>query len=135
MRQLTPEEEVKVRHHLGYLNVQEASTFFLGVPAGVETQFQIEGALVRILPQAVPLIRQLICKCDEAECLRAETTPDRVTAKQVGDIVLAGKEGADAVIRDYQYWRQALANAVGSYANPFDARDDLRNGLNVPVTG
>ena len=41
---ITEDERARGRHHLGYMQVQEASTFVLGVPSGVQTAFMIEGA-------------------------------------------------------------------------------------------
>lgn len=134
--ELTAQDKVKIRHHLGFLNVQEAQTFVLGTPAGVETQFAIEGAMNRLLPEAVPHVRELIERCNETECQRFQSQDARVEVKQVGDIQIAGKDGVDTNVRDYNYWRQALANAFGIYANPFDKRDDLTGGgPNVPVLG
>jgi hypothetical protein len=134
---LTDEEKVKVRHHLGFLNVQEAYTFVLGTPAGVETQFIVEGAMNRLLPAALPLVRNLLCKCDETECQRFESQPNLAAAK-VGNIELRGKDEQDALVRNYDYWRQALANAFGVYTNPFDKRVDQQNAgspINVRVEG
>ena len=65
--QLTDLEKVKIRHHLGFLNVQAASTFVLGTPAAVETQFIIEGAFTRILDAALEECRRHIAILDKIE--------------------------------------------------------------------
>ncbi len=136
MSALTPEEKVRIRHHLGYLNVQEAYTFVLGTPAGVETQFLIEGAMDRLLPTAVPLVRELVSKCDATEAQRFESQENLVAA-QVGSITLRGREEQRDLAHSYDHWRNALANALGTTPNPYDLRPDhgLAGGLNVPVRG
>ncbi len=64
---LTNEEKAKLRHHLGYLNVQAAATFQLGIPAAVQTQFMIEGAWDKVLPEAENLLKILLCRMDDVE--------------------------------------------------------------------
>jgi len=130
----TDEEKVRARHHLGFLNVQEAYTFVLGTPAGVETQFIIEGALNRMLPAAVPLFRELLAKCDSTEAQRFDDQ-EALVASKVGGIDLRGREGQIGLALQYDYWRQGLANLLGIYVNPFDKRTDLGGGLNVRVEG
>jgi hypothetical protein len=131
----TDEEKVRARHHLGFLNVQEAYTFVLGTPAGVETQFAIEGALNRILPAAMPKFRELLAKCDATEEQRFDDQ-DALVAKKVGSIDLSGREGQVAQAMNYNYWRQSLANLLGIYENPYDKRADLAlGGVNARVVG
>lgn len=131
----TEEEKVRARHHLGFLNVDEAYTFVLGTPAGIETQFIIEGALNRIRPPAMPLFRELLAKCDATEAQRFDDQ-DSLVASRVGSIELRGREGQLAQAMQYDYWRQGLANLMGIYVNPFDKRTDLNNGgVNVRVQG
>lgn len=134
MTLLTDEEKVRIRHHLGFLNVQEAYTFVLGTPAGVETQFIIEGAFLRLLPAAVPLVRELLAKCDSTEGQKFENQENLVVSK-VGSIELRGPEEQKELEKALNNWRGALANALGVYKNPFDKRDDASGGLNVPVIG
>lgn len=131
----TDEEKVRARHHLGFLNVQEAYTFVLGTPAGVETQFIVEGALNRMLPAAMPLFRELLARCDATEAQRFEDQ-DSLVASRVGSIELRGREGQVAQALQYDYWRQGLANLLGIYVNPFDKRSDLSaSGVNARVEG
>ncbi len=130
----TEQEKVRARHHLGYLNVQEAYTFVLGTPAGVETQFLIEGALKRILPAAMPKFRELLDKCDCTEGERFENQ-DALIASKVGSIELRGREGQVALAQNYNYWRQGLANLLGIDPNPYDKRGDLTDSMNVRVQG
>ena len=82
--------------NLGYLGVQEAYTFVFGVPAGVETQFAIEGAFRRLLPESMPIFRDLIAKLDATECQIFEFQESLIATK-VGSIELSGREGLRAM--------------------------------------
>lgn len=121
---LTDEEKVKVRHHTGFLNVQEAYTFVLGVPAGVETQFIIEGAMQRVLPAAVPFLQQLIARLDELEeLLMCNVDLYEVTALGSMSINSVGKDNAQALNRrNYDMQVASLCNVLGIERNPFDKR-------------
>lgn len=138
MSQLTEDEKVRVRHHLGYLNVQEASTFVLGTPAGVETQFIIEGAFNRVLPQAMPKIREVLGNCDKIEEAMM-CALGNLDANAVGGIQL-NNQGRDnqqeQLHKAYEWHRQALANLLGIVPNPYDKRAGIYatgRSLSVPV--
>lgn len=130
---LTDEEKVKIRHHMGYLNVHAAATFQLGIPAGVQTQFMIEGAWDKVLPHAENLLRVLLCRCDEIEL------------EVYGGIDLASIESTPAITVNrkrlselgsyYRMAQQGMANLLGVVPNPFDMRDWVRagGGMNCPV--
>jgi hypothetical protein len=116
----TDEEKVKIRHHLGFLNVAQAEVFVLGVPAAVETQFLIEGAMNRVLVEAENQVRRHIGILDKIE------------AQMIDDQELLAVDGVDEIkIRptemkelrtEYQYWQRSMANLLGTYPNPFDRR-------------
>lgn len=123
------EEKVRIRHHLGYLNVGAAQTFVLGTPAAVETQFLIEGAMNRVLPAAESMVRNLVARCDLVEQQVIENQ-ELLAVTAVGEISVQERE-FEKLMQRYQYHRNALANALGIYANPFDKR--FEGGLNVRV--
>lgn len=134
---ITEEEKTRARHHLGYLNAQEITTFVLGTPSSVETQFIIEGAFGSLMPTALGKFRQLLTQLDELEerLMCAETS-----VNQVGNIQL-NNQGADnqqeQTIKVYEWKRSALANLLGIEANPFDKRLGIykpRRSLNVRVS-
>lgn len=116
----TDDEKVRIRHHLGYLNVAQGSTFVLGVPAALEPQFIIEIAMNKVLPAAEGLVRRLLANCDAAEEQIAENTQN-VAATQVDEIALNDKE-FEQIVKRLNYWRGGLANALAIYQNPFDKR-------------
>jgi hypothetical protein len=128
----TEEEKVRIRHHLGYLNVAAAATFVLGAPAGVETTFIIESAMNKVLPAAETLARELIAKCDAVEAQLIENQ-ELLAVTQVDEIGVRQDE-FQALLHRYHYWRNGLANVLGVYPNPFDKRFEGGAGsINLPV--
>lgn len=127
------EEKVRIRHHLGYLNVSQAQTFSLGTPAGVETQFLVEGAMNKVLPEALGLAKQMLANCDAIEAQIVENQ-DLLAVKKVDEIDVREDE-FEQLQKRYGYWRNALANILGIYPNPFDKRFSAAGGggINVKV--
>lgn len=130
---LSEEQRISIRHHLGYLQVADASTFVLGVPASVETTFMIEGAMDRLLEAAIPHVTNLLEILAGIEC-QMVTDMDLLAARRIGDIEVNPEEQR-ALTKQYDYWAAALANALGSYRNPFDKRLTAQSGVNVRVAG
>lgn len=127
---LTEEEKVQIRHHLGYLNVQEAATYLLGVPAGVQTQFTIELAMNKVLESALPRLRQIIGVLDKIEAQKVDDL-ELLAVEQVDTIKLRINEQLQ-LDQEYIKWRAALANLLGTYPNPNDQRF-ASAGVSVPV--
>lgn len=117
---LTEQEQVRCRHHMGYLNMQEVYTFVLGTPAGVETQFLIEGAMQRVRQSALPLVRRHLDVLDSIENLSIEDL-DVMVATQVGGISI-NKDEQKQLVERYDYWVDQLSNLLGCPRNPFDKR-------------
>lgn len=136
MTALSLEEKVRVRHHMGYLNVQEAQTFTLGTPAAVETQFLIEGAMNKVLPEAMPLLRRYLEMCDETENTMF-CDQETLVANRLGEIDLNNQgehRNQRELRRSYKYWQTSLANLLGVPPNPFDQRTQYGlGGVNVRV--
>lgn len=126
---LTDEEKVKIRHHLGFLNVGEAYTFVLGTPAAVETQFIIEGAMNRVLEKALPELRRILQVLNGLE-EQMVADHELLAVNQIGEIKVRSDE-QEALDARYGRWCGSLANMLGVYANPYDKRG---GGINVPVT-
>lgn len=127
---LTDHEKVRIRHHMGYLNVGMAQTFALGVPSAVETQFLIDGSMNRILPEAETEARRLVSVLDQIEAQQVNDLELLATTK-VGEIEVNDTEQAKLKVQ-YRHWQQALGNLLGVSPNPYDMR--FRNsGLNVGV--
>ena len=131
---ITEDEKVKTRHHLGYLNVAQQSTFSLGVPAGVQTQFTVEGAMNRILPQAEPLFRRHLKILDALEEQMLENAPN--VAVQSIDTIKIDPKAFRQTVQQYRWWGNGLANLIGTIPTPWDQRFTEEQGrINVKVTG
>lgn len=126
----TEEEKVEIRRHLGYPNVKEASTFALGVPAGIETNFIIEGAMDRVMAAALPQIRRHIAILNKIE---EQLIEDQcyLVADSVGSINIRPTEMKE-LRKEYLWWREGLANLLAVYPNPFDKRQFM-TPVNVTV--
>lgn len=116
----TDDEKVRIRHHLGYLNVAASQTFVLGTPAAVQTQFQIEGAMNKVLPEAEGKARQILQFLETIE-QQMISDLELLAVDQVDEITIRKTEQPE-LKREYQFHRQGLANLLGIYPNPYDKR-------------
>jgi hypothetical protein len=137
---ISEQQKVRARYHMGYLNVTQAQTFVLGVPAAVQTQFVIEGALNNLLPSALPMFEDIMAKLDVTEQQIMDNTPN-VAVNRVDEIELREDEFKQLILR-YRYWQGSLGNLLGVPPNPFDMRPYLGMGygnggagINVSVIG
>jgi hypothetical protein len=117
---LTDEEKIRVRRHLGYLNVTAVSTFSLGVPAAMQTQFIIEGAMNRLLPEAYDEARRLLTILDGVEQQIVEDQ-ELLAVSKVDEIDIRPDEFKQ-LVKQYLWWQASLANMFGVPPNPFDQR-------------
>ena len=126
-------EKVKIRAHLGYGNVGQVETFSLGVPAAVETQFLIEGAMNRVLPEAELEVRRLVGIMDGIE---AQMVGDMelLAVESIGEIKINEKE-QHRLRCAYRQWQATLGNLLMIPPNPYDQRYMSGSGLNVSVQG
>lgn len=132
--QLSDEMKSKIRHHLGYLEVQETQTFVLGVPAGVQQQFMVEGAFDKILASALPRLETLVCRLDGIE-QQIEDNTENLAVEELGDIKVNLDEFKGLLTR-YKWWQAGLANLFGIMPNPWDQRFVAwagQGGINVSV--
>lgn len=130
---ITEEEKSRARYHLGYLEVEAASTFSLGVPAAVQTTFMVEGAFSKLMPTGAERFRTLLCKLDQIdERLLCGLELDEVTS--IGEVSVNDKR-QQRTIDLYLHYRAALGNLLGVPPNPFDQRFGGGvggNGINIP---
>jgi hypothetical protein len=116
----TDEEKVRIRHAMGYLNVSEVSTFQMGIPAAVETQYLIETAMNKVLPEAETFVRNLLSKLDAIESQMMENL-ENIAVESIDEITLNPKE-MSKLRREYKHWQLSLANVLGIPPNPNDQR-------------
>lgn len=128
-------EKSSARHHLGYLDVEAGQTFVLGIPTAVQTQFMIEGAMNRLLPDGANRFRSLLARLDQIEC-QVFGGSDLADVDEIGEIKINRKRLRE-LAEYYKIAQQSLANCLGIVPNPFDMREWLSNGssVNVPVSG
>lgn len=128
---ISPEEAVRARHHLGYMQVSAAASMHLGVPAATHTSFAVEVALTKLMPGAHGKFQQLLCRLDDVEqqifCL------DTNDLESIDGMKFNSQRLATLVMT-YGIARDALANMLGVAPNPFDQRAMFQApSLNVPV--
>jgi hypothetical protein len=129
---ITEDEKSRARHHLGYLEVEAAQTFVLGVPAALQTTFMIEGALNRLTPTGAQRFRELLCRLDAVEN-QVFCGIDLADVEKL-DSIDVNRKRLGELAQYYKIAQQGLANLLGVPANPWDAREWLMGGIvNVPV--
>lgn len=129
----TDEEKVRIRHHMGYLNVSSDQTFVLGVPAAVQTQFMIEGAMNKVLDEAENMVRAHLAELDEIDC-QLKSNKGLVEFSSAEEVVINPKS-YEKLRQRYWHWQGSLGNLLGCLPNPYDMRFGGRghSGINVPV--
>ena len=130
---LTLAERSNIRHHMGYINVSEVWTFVLGSPASLETTFVIEGAMNKILDEALPKVRQILTVLDAMEQQNIDDL-ELLSVSSLGDITVNPKE-LRMLEGQYDKWVAMLANIMGVPRNPFDKRLEAQGGINRSVAG
>lgn len=130
---LSKEERARIRHHLGYLNVSAAATFQLGVPAALQTQFMIDNAFDKVLPEAEVMVREFLCRLNDVES-QVFGNLDLAEIESTGTIKVDPKR-LPKLAQTYKIAQEALANLMGVPPNPFDQRSWIAGagGMNVPV--
>jgi hypothetical protein len=135
---ISEENKNRARSHMGYVMVQQTSTFFLGVPAGLQSQFPIELAWSKILPSAEGRFIELLDRLDALEYQIVENS-ENVEVDKLDEITI-NKEAFSEVIKRYRHWQGALGNLLGVIPNPYDMRPFLGagwggggSGINVSV--
>lgn len=117
---LTDEEKTKIRFHLGYPNVTRMTILMTEVPAPRQLGFLLEPAMDALLPDAVVLVRQIICQMDKLECQLFETA-ERMQASAVGNLKMRADE-QDAVEKLYARFGRRLADILGVPPYPLSVR-------------
>lgn len=124
------QEKVRIRHHLGYLNVSTMQTFSLGVPTAIETQFLIEGAMNRVLVQAEQEARRLVGVLDTIEAQMVGDL-ELLAVRKIGEIEVNPDEQGK-LKQQYRHWQGTLGNLLGIPPNPYDQRF-MNASINVGV--
>lgn len=129
---LTLEERARVRHHLGFPNIGNATVLALGFPAGGQPAFLLEAAMDQVLPEAEPKFREVLAQC---ECIEKQTQDARKRAQtaSVGTVVLRAREEFDDMEDQYDLWTSKLVDVFGVNKNPFSKQHQRVGGGYVVV--
>jgi hypothetical protein len=136
---LSEADRARVRHHLGYQNVEPVSSIALGFPSAQQPQFLVERAMDRLMPEGVGRIIQTLnaLDCIEGQMIDALC---RLSAQQLGELKLRNSNEEpteqDLLEREYLRWAKRLADDLGAPLNPFSERfrtSGSGSSLNIPV--
>src|SRR5258708_35315479 len=84
---LTESERARVRHHLGYLNIEPAAAITLGFPSAQQAMFLVESAMNRIIAAAVGIIQTNLSTLDSIEQQMRDANR-RLLAQQIDELKL-----------------------------------------------
>lgn len=136
---LSDDEKAAVRYHLGYGDVEPASSITFGQPTLMQTNFLLESSLDRVSERAVPRIRIIIGYMEGIDRKLVEAQ-ERLAASQLGDMTLRGSTRGetepDLLEREYVRWAYRLADIFRCPVYAYSAR--FRVGVragNVHVGG
>jgi hypothetical protein len=115
---LTATEKLKIRAHLDFPVIDGRTALALGMPVNTQTSFQVDSAVERVLPPAVPLVRRYLNMC---ECAEAEIAKHMKTGLTVASVTGAQLRPGDK-LRElqglYGDWQRKLAVVLGVDLNP-----------------
>ena len=134
---LSQQDRERARYHLGFPEVDPASSYQLGIPTSRPTAFLVEHALGYVMEVAVPRVRNILQILDNTEQAMV-CAQDYLAAEQVGDLRLrsavAGQTHTDLLEREYVRWVERLADVLGCPMYPYASRFRHRGGGgNIPV--
>jgi len=130
---LTDEERAQIRYHLGYPNVSAVASYQIGVPIPVQTAFLVESAMGRVIPLAIPKVREILALLDNIECRMIEGQK-RLAANKVGEIEVRPEE-IPQLEREHTRWAQRLADILCVPLYPFSAKFRSTGAGNISVRG
>lgn len=133
---LSAAERVRVRYHLGFLNVQLAASISFGIPRPIQTLFLVETAMSNIIEDAVGIVRDLLARLDETENMMFEAQT-RLAASQLGELKLREDE-ITALEASYVMWADRLADTLGVPKYPYSSkfrRAGAAMAGSIPVSG
>jgi hypothetical protein len=133
---LSTEEKIRISYHLGYPLLGQANSLAAGVPMPTDFHTLLQQAFRILLPDAEPIIRTLLARCDQKERAIDGATA-RMEAAEVGDIKLRDDE-TDALRREYMFWVGQMSDALQAPIAPFSQRNlwkPRQSGPNVGMIG
>lgn len=138
MAGLSEHEKEQCRFHLGYPETtfgeeQAAAGIQFGMARPVQTAFILELAIGSLLTNAyaVDRVRKMLCTLEDIQQKMLCATGQLGVAR-VGDIELrgakAGETHTDLLEREYDRWKNRLADALGVPLYPYSTRNRRGRG-------
>lgn len=128
---LTNAEKEACRYHLGYAGVTDAGSMTLGVPASRQTNFILEGAMTRLMPESEPRVRELLAELAKIEaelkCARGELHAARAGGVELRSLA-RGERITDALEAEHDRWAGRLGDVLGVPRYPYSSRDRAGGG-------
>ncbi len=117
---LSPQDQARVRYHLGYNAAFVASSLQVGIPRVQETMYLEELAQTLLPQESVPRVLNILNTLDSIECqMSAATTQLLIDA--TGTIKIR-KDAIDALEHEYCRWAGRLADIFGAPVYPWALR-------------
>lgn len=117
----TDVEKSRIRVHLGYPSIGSASVLALGVPAAGHPMFLLERQMEKLLPEAEPQARAILCECDaiENQMRQART---RLGVDVSANTKFRPREELEDLLDLYAYWTDALADILAAQKNLYSSK-------------
>lgn len=136
--EFTASEKERCKYFLSYPDwVALAQSIQLGVPQGSQPLFLVEGAFIRISPEARESARKCLAEC---ECIERQLSDSRSRFKvlQVAEVKLNPAEPS-LLRRELLFWTTRLADVLGVVPDPYSQMlykgiNDM-GGINARVVG
>jgi len=133
---LSEADRARVRHHLGYLNVEPAASIQLGFPSASQWLFTVEISMDRIIPEAVGMIHKYLNILDSIELQMVDELAC-LKVQQIEQLKLRNSNEEpnieDLLEQEYLRWVKRLADDLGVEPNPYSTRFRNLGGMNIPV--
>lgn len=129
---LSEGERSRIKHFLGFPDLsQEAQSILLGIPAGAEPLFLVEGAMNRLTQGGEESVRASLCQCEATE-QQIGTSRQRMQATKLGSLETNQNEST-ALRRELEWWSRRLADDLGVPPNMFSQQYGAGGGINARV--
>lgn len=117
----TQEEKSRIRAHLGYPNVGSATALALGVPAAGHPMFLLESQMNKVLAEAEPRVREVLCECDQVQA-QLKQARGRLGVEIAANTRFRPREELEDLHDLYVYWTDELADILAAQKNPYSQK-------------
>lgn len=93
----------------------------LGVPSAGHPMFLLERQMDKVLPEAEPKIRSILCECDAVEG-QLKQARGRLGVEISANTRFRPREELDDLMDLYDYWTDSLADELAAQKNVYSAK-------------